>query len=985
MRRSSLVCVLAALAVTASQTTPAVAASPGPAHHGAPASVSHIHAYDERPAIRLTWSNPTGGRFDHVVVRYARGSQAPKHRHGHYDGHRAHVGRHATSATLRHLASDTVYSATVWAVGSHGARSAPRHVHVTTDGGTTQQGRYTARFTDTSGHPLAGVVVTAESFLSSVDRSATSGRDGRVSLRLPVGEYELVIGASRATGGTSDATGYVGTDRFTTVHAHRTQSAGTTALRAAGSVRVHVVDATGRPVAGALPTLSPLSPFVQRSARGDYEVPYAYIAGPEPLGSARTDVDGDATVTGVPTGTAFQVCLNPYAAFDGGTTSRFLSTCTSSTALARPGATVAAATLTVQRRAGATVTGVVRTGDGRGHGTSYVYVERGHEAVATVRTQRNGRFRAAGLAPGRYRVCASDGTLSVAGRTGYQPACAAHPIAVSGTSTVSATIVRRVAAAATGTITGPHGVPVAGDFVEVGRYGTGGYAETDSLGHYLLKGITGGRRSLCIMDFGDSADTSLPFGVRDDCGRHRIRFGAETGRVRTGLDARLRVGAALSGTVVDRRGRPVPFAEVDVFHDGSGIVLLAGARGRFAVSGLNPTRYKVCAKRIPGSPSDRQDELEDFNFGVPRACANPEVVLHAGRRRHGVRLVLPTTATVRVTAVDEQGHAVAGVDAAVVAACHQCDGGTSLLPKPDTAVLASGLTGGAGSVVLDGLPPGKYAVCLFAYYGTTRSGSPPTGYADRCVGTTFTVVVRAGHATSRRVVLHPAGAVSGRITDAAGHPLQGALVRVGGSAADDLPQDDVEFETSFAAADGNTSAPPAAFSRTAADGTYTIRSVRPGQRQVCVSAKGVSDPSGTGYLSQCVGGAVGSTKKGTPVAVHGAATTGGVDLALTAGGSVTGHITSPVGNKDNAVVLFRGQDYVTQKHPDSSYDYEFTDLAPGTYEVCVDAFDRNTQTGRCHADAAWDPETATGPAADATPIQVTAGAESSGIDITVPN
>ena len=121
--------------------------------------------------------------------------------------------------------------------------------------------------------------------------------------------------------------------------------------------------------------------------------------------------------------------------------------------------------------------------------------------------------------------------------------------------------------------------------------------------------------------------------------------------------------------------------------------------------------------------------------------------------------------------------------------------------------------------------------------------------------------------------LSPGGAVSGRVTDQSGHPLADVGVHVSHSAADD-------YVDGLGAS--NDLRGPQADAVTAADGTYTIRSVAAGSQTVCFSAAGAhGGTSSGGYLDQCVGGAPGSTTDdGTPVTVTAGATTTGIDADL---------------------------------------------------------------------------------------------------------
>jgi hypothetical protein len=275
------------------------------------------------------------------------------------------------------------------------------------------------------------------------------------------------------------------------------------------------------------------------------------------------------------------------------------------------------------------------------------------------------------------------------------------------------------------------------------------------------------------------------------------------------------------------------------------------------------------------------------------------------------------------------------------------------------------MTSADGTVSYSLLKPGNYAICSLAFYGSTTVDTPVTGYADRCTAS-FDVTVTAGAVTPVSQTLQLAGAITGKVTDSAGKPVRGAVVHVTGSAADD-------FSPMFPFA---LPGDPIHYSKTAADGTYTIRSVAPGDQTVCVDASKASGGSSAGgYLDQCIGGGPGSTTSDTPVSVKSGKTTTAPDLALTSGSGVSGTITSTGKLGFTEISVFDSTGSIVAN--DSVYrhgGYRFTGLPAGTYRVCA----MDNHDARCYADAPW---TTQEPPADATPVITTAGAVSSGIDV----
>jgi hypothetical protein len=240
--------------------------------------------------------------------------------------------------------------------------------------------------------------------------------------------------------------------------------------------------------------------------------------------------------------------------------------------------------------------------------------------------------------------------------------------------------------------------------------------------------------------------------------------------------------------------------------------------------------------------------------------------------------------------------------------------------------------------------------------------------------------VIAGTDSAVSIALPTAGAVSGRITDADGHPLADVRVLVSDSTSTDYVDPD-SYDDSYSD-DG-----PQAEVTTDAHGSYTIRGVRPGNRTVCVETDAAVDTAGptspTGYLPQCRGAAPGSTTGGTPVTVTAGDTTTDVDLQLTKSAGITGTVTNSVTHRavaDAAVIVFDAKGRTAAVEPTDRAGHYLIDLLPaGTYKVC---FDADLYAPQCYNDVPWpatDVKDAAPPQA-ATPVITTAGAVQGGVD-----
>jgi hypothetical protein len=965
-----LVLAAAALSVvglTAAPTLPANAVTHAVA---GPRPVSKLAAFTAGRSASLQWTNPKKKTFTRVVARYKRGPIAPATPQR---GKAITLAKaKANTATLQHLRKDTIYTVAVW-VRHRGHTSARRVATFTTTDKAAAHGAYSGRVTDNAGHPLAHAEISVQNFLAGKTFTAGTGSDGRFLIALPgAAEYLAEIDGSTATGGTSDATGYVGDGDEIAVRAGRTTAGGTYALPPGGAVSGRVTDADGNPLGGVTPYAQPVSNYVDVDESDGFGI-FALSFGGQTLSS--TANDGTFTLRGLPA-TAVVVCFDTTGAIHSGgalQTTGYAAACkhTSIAVAARATATVPDEQLA--SAAGGTLAGKVTTPSGRGVADADVEIEArgslGDSAFAT--TNRDGSYEVGGLAAGSYRVCVQLTTPSPT-PTGYAPRCRVHDAAVVAGHRATANVALRVAAAVTGRITGPTGRPLAGVQVNVEHRGKGsdddasGYAVTDSHGLYTVKNL---RRTTYRACF----DTSSATGVGDPTGAlagcYPGKFRVELGAVRAGIDRQLKVGGALSGRLLDSTGRPAAHVEVDVegkTFDGEDGSTETNAHGRYTVRNLSAGKYRVCFVQF--------DEAD----GQIETCHRPRPAVRIGHTTRHVNTTLPARASIHVSVDDAAGHPISGVNAAVLAPCVDSDD-FDCTPQPlfsatkGVDVDASWVTDAQGTVSFGDLGPGRYVVCLFAYYGATTVDSSPTGYTDACTSSTFNLTVAKSQTRSIAIRLSPAGAVTGKITDSAGHPLSGVRVRVTHSAADDYSNGDLDdfddLEESAGLQGYASPSGPSDGSRTADDGTYLIRGVAAGMQQVCTDAtRAKGGSSSGGYLDACASSSVSVTATTTADAGT---------LALPSAGAIAGRITNRAGHGvrlAQAEVFDSKGTSVASAQPSASGRYAVTRLPAGSYRVCFDSARFGSQ---CYDNVGWRGNSLP-PAAKA--VTVVAGQTTSGID-----
>ncbi|HEV2887220.1 MAG TPA: carboxypeptidase regulatory-like domain-containing protein [Jatrophihabitans sp.] len=233
--------------------------------------------------------------------------------------------------------------------------------------------------------------------------------------------------------------------------------------------------------------------------------------------------------------------------------------------------------------------------------------------------------------------------------------------------------------------------------------------------------------------------------------------------------------------------------------------------------------------------------------------------------------------------------------------------------------VAGAATSGTGQFVATGLNAGRYLICFFPTSETT--GHSITGYRPGCYrqqpygyGDTGTpVVVRAGKITSGLVdYLSVAGAISGRVTDSAGHGIANVGVSANGNDPDH-----------------------GSASTTGPDGSYVITGLAADTYQVCFYSQASTGSSTTGYLDECYDRQP-PYGLATPVAVTLGHVSSGINAALEVGAAITGRVSDGNGTPvPNIGVSMYGPGF-GYGYSDSTGTYTITGLPTGDYTLCFD-------------------------------------------------
>ena len=506
----------------------------------------------------------------------------------------------------------------------------------------------------------------------------------------------------------------------------------------------------------------------------------------------------------------------------------------------------------------------------------------------SVAAAPDGSFRLAGLAAGsyalEYRDCGAAGRYlpDWSGGAGSQSSAARYQVGIGQVRSVPVTTLkptnpaaaiatdqssfertlaansRSVTAAAaaktgeiSGTVTG-KGKPLSGICIEVvpvyrgKEYG----AKTGKNGIYTVRHVAPGSYHVIFApDFACSSHANWLQQVYKNNNNLNAAFGggtavhARAGHITSGIDAQLRLGGEITGTVTNKSGAKV--RDICVYADGkvghnqyqfSGTK--TSATGGYQLHALFPGRYTV------------QFGLGCGSHGNYAPATHSGVKVGLGKDVT-VNQVLPTGATIsgEVTLSSSSGSPIEGI----------C---VYAYPVRGTASgYGSGSTNSNGDYRVTGLSGGDYQ--LYFRPGCKNYGN--------YVATSVTAVTTAGEPTTGvNAVLQVGGIISGTVTDTHGNPVADMCIELTGT--------------------GNyTALVPY---RTKADGSYTIDQLSAGTYQV-------------GFFSGCGNSASfapnwydnqPSEDTATPIAIATGATFT-ANAVLQPGATITGRVTNASGHR----------------------------------------------------------------------------------------
>jgi hypothetical protein len=482
-------------------------------------------------------------------------------------------------------------------------------------------------------------------------------------------------------------------------------------------------------------------------------------------------------------------------------------------------------------------------------------------------------------------------------------------------------------AAVEGTVTdaisgaGAEGVQVCAVTVSSGPVGLSTCATSGAGGHYRVVGLPTGEYKVRFEPAYGSPNPDYLTQYYPDAPSvaEGQPLSLVAGQTRSGVDAAMRLGGTISGTVRDAEGHPLAGVDACVYpvlgNTNSsycgGHQAKSGADGTYTIHALASGEYKVSFTAIGGlGPSDI---LPQFYPGRAARSEAGAVVVTAPEAVVGIDATMRTGGSITGNVVEAgtrspiQGASVCAFRAA--GAKHFCT-----QAKAD------------GTYAIEALTGGDYLVEFASPNSSTDWPFVPTysGGSSDVAGATPVAVVTGSATSSVNATVARGGTISGVVSDAtSGDPAEGIQV------------------CAFASGE-----PAGTCDTTHASGEYTIVGLPTGSYAVrAVPAGGgpledflIGDKH---YMPEYFGEAASEATAALVPSAPGSAATG-KDIAMHEGGGISGTVTGPLGEPLGSVgacVVESGNEFGSRCATSATDGtYEIDGLRPGSYKVRFSAY-----------------------------------------------
>lgn len=413
---------------------------------------------------------------------------------------------------------------------------------------------------------------------------------------------------------------------------------------------------------------------------------------------------------------------------------------------------------------------------------------------------------------------------------------------------------------------------------------------------------------------------------------------------------------SISGTVTDEAGAPVHGVCVGYYDsDGSGLGSVGtGAGGGYSILDLAPDDYRLEFFTCYRAELNLVDEYYDDKLDL--ASATPVAVV-ADANTPNIDAVLATGGTLSGQVTNSLGEPAQNVAAIAF--------------NSRGAEVGTGDGDELGNYSIDGLRSDEYRVQIIEggfdpqYVSEYYDNQPDLHSAEDIT------VVQGVETPNINFELARRGSISGTVTDGVGSPIDRVNVRLYNS-NDDL----VTYKGNIALA------------ATAADGTYTLSGVDPGTYRVRFG-RNLDVPDGVGPFGYQFYDNKSTLGSAQTVTVAAGTDTPGINATMGAAGSISGTVTSSGNPRANVCITAYdssgaplGLEYVVaiDDRTDAAGHYSLTTLPAGSYRLLFLDCPIWNEVRTLKTLAAQFYEGAT-QLALATPVVVTVGADTSGIDV----
>ena len=574
-------------------------------------------------------------------------------------------------------------------------------------------------------------------------------------------------------------------------------------------------------------------------------------------------------------------------------------------------------------------------------------------------TNAGGTYSVSGLETGTYSVefspgCGSSGNFLAQWYDNETTAAAADSVSVTATKTTSSI---NAALAAGGTIAGTvtaatGGADLTGICVSVftsnGLLSPAGNATTAADGTYSITGLSTGSYDVEFSTgCGSTGNYLTQWYNNEPSSTSANAVPVIAGTTSPTIDESLVTGGTMAGTVTAKAGgADLGGICVSVYTSDNSFTLVGSTTtagdGTYSISDLSSGNYDVEFSGGCGYPGNVGQQWYDNQ--ISQSSASAVTVTTGSTTSVNAALAIGGTITGTVTAAIG-GAAQGGMCVGAYAA------GDFLLP------VASAVTASDGTYALTNLATGSYDVEFTSGCGGSANFGQQwyNGKSSESASTAIPVTTGVT-TTSINAALTVGGTISGTVTVASG------VSDFSGICVDAFAPGD------FLSPSGSTT--------TAADGSYSLPNLAPGNYDVEFSAGcGISENVGQQWYNT-----KSSQSSANAVNVTAGASTSAINGTLSLGGTITGTVTAAAGGADVSgvcVVAFAPGD--VQLSPASTTtasdgSYALTNLAPGTYQVEF--------TSGCGASVSYSTQwySASPTAASAVPVVVTALTTTPSID-----